>query len=170
MTTAPTSPPSDPDPHDPVHGIPDRSWTLEEARAWLLLRVDAGAACPLCTQHTKVYKRRINSAMARGLIALFRNAGQTFSHTPTLVRSHEFAQLQWWELIEQNSTVVDEGRTGFWRVTDKGRAFMREEIEVPKYARVYDQRLLDLAGEPIGIRDSLGRRYKLEDLLEGVEP
>lgn len=159
MTTAP------PEPHDPHHGIPDGDWTVEEARAWLRLRTEPGARCPLCTQFAKVYRRRINSAMARGLITLYRNAGQTFSHTPTLVRSHEFAQLQWWELIEEDSVVREDGRSGFWRVTDKGLAWLNEEIDVPKYARVYDQRLLDVVGDPVTIRDALGRRHKLEELM-----
>jgi hypothetical protein len=168
MTTAGTPAPT-PDPaHDPVHGLPDPSWTLEEARAWLLLRVDSGAACPLCTQFSKVYQRRINSAMTRGMIRLYVSAGLTFAHTPTLVRSHEFAQLQWWELIEEKAAVVDEGRTGFWRVTEKGRAWLREEIEVPKYARIYDQRLLGLTGDPIGVREALGRRHDLDELMEGA--
>jgi len=158
--TVPTVPP-----HDPAHGTPEDDWTLGEAREWLRLRTEGGASCPCCTQFAKVYRRRINSAMARGLATLFRNAGQTFSHTPTLVRSHEFAQLQWWELIEADDVVRDVGRSGMWRVTDKGRAFLQETITVPKYARVYDQRLLDLVGDEVGIRDALGSRYKLEDLL-----
>lgn len=147
--------------------------TLREARDWLRDRVDEGASCPCCGQLAKVYRRKITSSSARGLIVVWLQAGRAWTHLPTtagLARlGGEFARLRYWGLVEEDDAKrEDGGRAGNWRLTDPGVAFVRNQHRVPKYAYIYDGRLLDLVGEPVNVHDALGRRFRYDDLMAGV--
>lgn len=151
--------------------FPSDDGTLREARDWLRERVDDGATCPCCTQLAKVYRRRIHATLARAIITLYRHGGLgQFVHAPSLPGdTHEISQAVWWGLIEEDEAVrEDRGRAGWWRVTPLGAAFILQEQQVPKYARVYDGRCLGLVGEPVWISDALGAKFSYADLMAGV--
>lgn len=145
--------------------------TFAEAKSWLRERLDDGADCPLCTQHAQVYRRKINSGMARALIEQYRQAGQSLVHTRDywLPLSKEAAQLQWWGLIAQgDERREDGGQSGWWRVTYDGVAYVHNRLRVPKYARVYDGRLMNLdSTEMVSILDALGNKFDYSDLMAG---
>lgn len=136
--------------------------------AWLRRRaLNGGAHCPCCGQFSKVYNRRITSPMARGLIRQYREVGQNYAHVSlTKNETHEFSQLSWWELIEEDNRVRDDGgRAGWWRITDRGRQFVEDVLRVPKYARIYDGDVIDHEGDQVGIRDALGTRFRYDVLM-----
>jgi hypothetical protein len=146
--------------------------TLGEARVLLRELVEEGHACPCCTQFAKVYRRKINATMAATLLKLYRAAGgdTVFVHTPSLPGdTHEASQLEWWGLIEEEQRIrPDSGRAGWWRLTARGMSFALGGIDVPKYARIYDHRLLQLVGEPVSIHDCLGSRFNYAELMAGI--
>jgi hypothetical protein len=145
--------------------------TLADAKAWLRVQVyNGGATCPCCAQHAKVYKRQINSGMARSLIRMYRSFGLDFGYIPELpTRSREEGKLPYWGLTEEaNAVRLDGGRAGWWRVTDKGEAFIRRGLLVPKYALVYNGRFLkyDDSKQLVSIIHCLGNKFDLDDLLK----
>lgn len=145
--------------------------TLEEARQWLRERITDGEKCPCCTQLAKVYKRKINSGMAAALINQWNHVGTDMAHTRDLWLpfSKEAAQLQWWGLVEQDQQLRDDGgASGRWRITGQGVRFIRKQLVVPKYARVYDGRNLGLFGDLVSITDSLGSKFNYSELMAGV--
>jgi hypothetical protein len=150
------------------HELPD-DITLGEARAWLLDRVEAGACCPVCTQLAKVYdNRQINAGMAVSLIKMYRVGGTDWVHVPTMVgaRSREEGKLAYWDLVEEATEKrPDGGRAGWWRITPRGERFTLNELRVPKYARVYDNRVLGFRGEPISIVDALKNKFDYNELM-----
>lgn len=151
------------------HPAPD--WTLAEAKDWLRERVDHGAHCPCCTQHAKIYRRKLNSRMAWGLIRLYRATdGTEWGHLPTIAGDGcEVGKLRYWGLvIEEAEARPDGGRSGWWQLTGNGRAFVKGRLAVPKYARIYDGRCLGLRGEPVTIRDCLGERFNYDELMNGI--
>lgn len=146
--------------------------TLGEARAILRELVDDGHPCPCCSQFAKVYRRKIHAGIARGLIAAYRHAGREWFHGPTVIQagdSGEVSRLRYWGLVEEATERRDDGgRAGWWRVTDRGEAWVRGRATVPKYARIYDGRCLGLTGDPVTIRDALGSRFDYDELMAGV--
>lgn len=152
----------------------DPEMTLAEARAQLRLLIDEGHACPCCTQFAKVYRRKINSTMARTLIRIARaDSSQgfgTFIHTASLPGdTHEASQLSWWDLIEEERVRrPDGGRAGHWRLTNVGRLFVLARISVAKYAHIYDGRVLRMSGEPITIHQALGAKFNYHELMHGT--
>lgn len=145
---------------------------LGDAREWLRQRVDNGVHCPCCTQFAKVYRRKVTSWMARSLIGVYRASGQDWCHVATDVRwvmgqGGMWATLRFWNLIEEERALrSDGGRAGWWRVTPVGVAFLHGRITIPKYARLYDGRLLGLDGDQrISIHDALGSKFNYEELM-----
>lgn len=149
------------------------STSIAQAKAWLRTQLDKGAECPVCTQHAKVYRRKINSGMARGLITMYRTYGAEWGHVPStegLSRlGGELARLRMWGLVEEATEKrEDGGRAGWWRVTSLGVAFLRKGAVVPQYALIYDGRCLRLEGASVSIKDALGTKFSYEELMAGV--
>lgn len=147
----------------------DDDMSVAEARA--LLRDQAkgkGADCPVCRRFTKVYKRSIHTAMARGLITIWNTVRRTPFHMPTVlgINGGDTAKLTYWGLLyDEGEQREDGGRAGWWHVTDQGAAFAVGQLAVPKYALVYHSRCLGLDGPAVTIRDCLGDRFDLDELL-----
>ena len=144
--------------------------TLEEARDWLAERMDEGADCPCCGQRAQVYRRKINSGMARALIVMWRAAGTGWCHVPTVVggRSSDECKLVYWGLIEEERVRrPDGGRAGWWRVTEDGARYVHGQLLLPKYALIYNGDCLGLEGERVGILSALGTKFDYDDLMAG---
>lgn len=154
-----------------MSSLPD-STPLGDARDWLRQRVDKGEPCPCCTQMVKVYRRKINAGMARSLIAMYAVGQRGWVHLPTQIgaRSREEGKLAYWGLIEERALRRgDGGRAGEWRVTEKGEAFIRGKITVPKYARIFDGRLLNLDySERVTIKEVIGDAFDYNQMMQGV--
>ena len=161
---------------------PDGDMSLKDARDWLRERVDDGAKCPCCTQLAKVYWRPINTGQAQSAIRLYvwqvSHPGQ-FAHLPTVLgrRSAEEAKLRYWGLVEEEIALrPDGGRSGYWRLTEQGAAWVRGQIRLPRYVRIYDGRAL---GPPqsrsksgklmpdVMIKDALGDKFDYDALMRG---
>jgi hypothetical protein len=146
------------------------SVSLGEARNWLRERVDEGESCPLCSQFAKVYRRKIHSTMARDLIRLYREVGaDEWVHVPTVLGSSggDLAKTVYWGLIEELPGVREDGstRVGWWSITQLGKFYVLGRVLVPKYARIYNGRLLDLVGDRVGIQDALGDKFNYSELM-----
>jgi len=143
------------------------STTLEQAKNWLRARVDKGDNCPLCGQHAKIYKRKINSGMARSLIHIYRISPNGWVHVRAIgAVSREEGKLAHWGLLEEQTGVgMHGGRAGYWRLTDKGRAFITGNLMVPKYAKIYNGKLLGLEGPMVTIKDALGDKFDYNQLM-----
>ena len=149
---------------------------LEEAKAWLRDRVDDGERCPCCGQLAKVYKRRMTAFTARAMIAMYRHHRDDYVQMPDLIRRHLPNQTQggyatlglYWQLIEEEKQRrPDGGRAGWWKLTEDGVRFVRGELTVPRYARIYDSRLLSYEGDMISIRETLGTNFDYDALMRG---
>lgn len=145
--------------------------TLEQAKDYLRERLDEGAECPCCEQLAKVYRRKIHSTMARDLVITYREAGREWFHVRMVLGYHhgDFAKLAMWGLVEESAEKRDDGgRAGWWRITPLGVSYIRGVYRVPKYARVYNGRLLSLdTSELVNIHDALGTKFNLADLMAG---
>jgi len=104
-----------------------------------------------------------------------------YAHIPGLVRKHglpisasaDFSKLRFWGLVEELDDIRADGspRNGYWRITPKGRKFVRGEITIPKYRLFLSG--IDL-GVPedspqLGIREALGSQFDYLEILR-VDP
>lgn len=75
--------------------------TLADAKKYLKGKLlYGGGRCPLCTQLAKIYRRPLNSGMARSLITMYRTFGLDFGYIPELpAKSREEGKLVHWGLV-----------------------------------------------------------------------
>ncbi len=152
---------------------PDSSWSIKDARDYLRKEAQNGEflTCPCCESKVKIYRRKMNSGMARALIALYKAAGTSdFAHLPSLHSCHESAQLRWWGLIEEEDVIrPDGGRAGYWRVTELGRRWILGIEKIPLSGPpVYKKKILgSTSGELVTIQQRLGKKFDLQELLYG---
>jgi hypothetical protein len=147
--------------------------SLGEARDTLRDLVEDGHECPCCRQFARIYRRSIHASMASALVKLHQAAPVgTWLTIADHLEHRELAdagKLAYWNLIAPDLETRDDGsaRTGVWKVTAHGAAFVRGEIEVPRYARVYAQRCLGLVGPYVSIRFCLGKAFDYDELMNG---
>ena len=146
----------------PLHAL--KEWLRHNAKQ------PGGAQCPTCEQHVQVYRRKVNSGMARSLIAMFTVGGTNWVHVPTQIgaRSREEGKLAYWGLVVEERTLrPDGGRAGYWRVTESGKQFVLQLKNIPEYAIVYNGRVLGFDGPSVSITDALGKKFNYDDLMAG---
>lgn len=146
--------------------------TIGEAQVTLRRVLYEGLTCPVCTQYAKIYRWSLYATAAHCLLLLYRAGGtQEFVHTSTLKEmghkgQGDHARLRLWGLVEQNEEPrADGGKSGWWRVTAEGERFARGESAIPKYAYVYDSRLIRVDGPRVTIRDALGKRFNYDEIM-----
>jgi hypothetical protein len=151
--------------------------TLEQAREWLEERKEKGMQCPCCLQFAKIYKRKLNSSMARGLITLYRFAkahpDQEALHIPSIFRdkkvcsSNDGALLRHWGLIVSTGGIRKDGskRVGHYHLTPLGVKFALKSAAVPAYAVLFNEELIRLEGEQTTIEDALRKKFSYDELM-----
>lgn len=162
---------------------------LSVAKAYLKDRAKQGASCPCCDQWVQLYEREIHGSMARVLIILHRHflrENPMWIHVPSFledlsvqlgaaVRGGDWAKLRYWGLIEEKPKETKPAkrkdgskRVGFYRVTEKGHAFAKGEIKVPRAALVYNERHLGFSADrEVSIVDCLGKEFNYDELMSG---
>lgn len=147
---------------------------LEEAKQLLRDNWQEGIECPCCRQYVKLYKRKLNSAMAYVLVMMDRAPTGYFhvenwlktQNTPASLRG-DFPKLHYWGLIEAKEATREDGspRVGYYRITEKGRKFVHGLIEVPARAQLFNQKFYGYDGDPISIKQALGDKFNYEELM-----
>lgn len=152
--------------------------------------LDEGIRCPCCAQFAKRYKRKLNVGIARWLIALERlhRTGLEWVHIawiaavvggeqPAVARklpigaspigSGDYAKARYWKLIEDRPSDDSAKKdSGFWRITEKGRAFVVGGLRVPERVILYNNELQGFDGSPITIQEALGQKFDYSELME----
>lgn len=149
--------------------------TIEEAKQVLRDKWADGTDCPCCGQLVKLYKRKLNSGMAYGLIKAYKMSGNEWFHVNDLLDQKvamaqlEVPRLKYWGLVEhrEQNDNPNTKTSGFWRVTDKGRDFIEGTISVEKHVYVYNGRDRGFSDERITIKEALGSKFQYDELMFG---
>lgn len=155
----------------------------EQLREWLRPRLENGVDCPVCGQTCQTYKRRVSSAMVTtmGRLLVLQNDLEAKLRAEKELSAYDAASRAWVHLadVEQPSRDVatcayfdlmeqDEKRRGYWRITETGKAFLRGDATIPKYAHVFDGKVRGFSAGPITVR-VVQPRFDLTDLTGGSE-
>lgn len=154
--------------------------TLKDAIEWLAERLSDGAECPCCGQLAKVYKRKLNGAMAYVLLLISRYKGVDWLHVPSYINEQvedpavaaairgDWAKLTHWGLLEEMPGERPDGskRVGYYKITEKGLRFARGKLRVPRHIWLYDGRSLDREDEEtVSITEAIGDKFDYSELM-----
>lgn len=149
--------------------------TVEQAKEFLRSNWTKGTDCPCCGQYVKLYKRKLNSGMAYGLIEAYKLSKTDWFHVNDLLdRKIAMAQLEvprlkYWGLVEHkdNNDNPNTKTSGYWRVTQRGRDFVEANISVPKHVYVYNGKDRGFSDERTTINEALGNKFNYDELMLG---
>lgn len=138
--------------------------TLAQARAEVRdgKNTKHGMKCPVCDKHTQVYRRNISGNTANwfhGFILKYDELGKPYAYVTDLTTNPsgdiqsppggDYAKLEWWGLIESEGVGLradGSPRTGYWRPTELGRKFIRNEARVRMY--IWEYRSVPIENQP----------------------
>jgi len=158
--------------------ITDQS-TISEAKSEMRLNLKKGGKCPCCTQDYKMYQRTITSSMALGLILLYKKSltGPLYIHiedyfksldVPASVRG-DVPKMRFWDLIRPDGKDKEDGNpnSGYYKITELGKAFVEMKIDMPKHANIYNNRFFgfDKDTGTVNIKDCLKNKFNYNELL-----
>lgn len=158
--------------------------SLKEAQDALRIELKKGAICPCCNRLTKMYSRKITSAMAYGLILIYHefqqehpkmvwlhieNFFKAISGLPSSVRA-DIPKLRFWDLIQPDGEECEDGNpnTGMYKITEQGKLFVEGKILVNSHINVYNNKMYGFHAEatPVNITQALGSKFKYEELMK----
>jgi len=129
------------------------------------------AECPCCKRFARVYKRKLNSGMARDLIKMYRLGG---FHAPVCVSAlgtngPEISRLRRWGFvrpIEKQDGDEHKKTSGKWMITENGLKFIHDELKVPSHIVTLDNDFMGFDGKAVNITACLGKHFNYQELME----
>ena len=155
--------------------------TLKEAIQYVEKIKSSGnlGHCPCCNQPVKVYRRKLNARMTRALIEIYKASknNEEYIHVGELLTSlkinagnSEYSKLAYWKLLEiKPNTDPEKKDSGFWRLTDFGRSFVKNELSVFSHVFIYNtQRLAYDKGLKVNVIECLGKQFNYQKLMQNL--
>lgn len=144
---------------------------VESLRAELRAELRKGTTCPVCDQHAQQYRRKLNAGMAHALVVMYRVCGLGFGYKPDVLSgvgaaARDESVLRFWDLMVERDKGGPDGHQGWWRVTEKGKAFVTGELKVQEYVTLYNGEFTGFEGDYVGIEKCLGSKFSLRELLD----
>lgn len=135
-----------------------------------------GVKCLCCTQHVKLYKRKINAQMCYYLIKLAKltkhtQVGQKYFSVKQIGLDYnlggDWARLRHWGLIEEMPNYEDAKRTsGHWAITKKGKKFVNMKLSVPEKLLINNNTVHGFEGDNVNLQQALKNKFNYKQLME----
>lgn len=130
--------------------------------------------CPCCGRYARLYRRKIYSTMVRGLIQIYRKRnnfeGVHRMDAEILAAFPDFTKFRYWQIIQKvGNDDPDKKDSGAYIITEKGFAWLKGKITVPKYVTLFDDEVLGFSEDHIDVRAALGEKFSYEALMQGEE-
>jgi len=154
---------------------PPPTLIVREVQERLREQITEGTRCPCCRQHVKLYCRKLNTTMARGLLWLCGESGPKLHWVDCsdkaprwlVSKGGTLATLAHWQLIEGLENEDKKKRSsGIWRPTERGWAFAHDQIAVASHVFLYNNRAVAFSEEVIRIIHALGDGFDYEQLMQ----
>ena len=169
---------------------PDRTASISDGIKYVMegMQVGGGVECPCCMQKVKLYRRKLTDDMCAMLIALDRLNGAhgtdawiyigdwrdeyTRITGKKINGGGDYSKLKFWGFVEDEpnaSTATGKASSGNWRITGKGRDFVRGRSPyrtAPDHIKVYNNRAVEESAAEVTIQEALGTRFDYNDLMK----
>lgn len=143
--------------------------TIAEAQAYLNINPKKAKPCPCCQQTVKLYTRKVNVRMLLPLFKLTKLNPDIYHHVSTFdmnTSKGEFTKLRYWNLVEMKDNEDTKKKTsGMWRITDKGKLFLKGKITIPLSCDIYNAKVRSFSTERIDIIGALGKNFDYAELM-----
>lgn len=142
------------------------AWLARIRRNWQENIKKQTTYCPCCDRAGRVNKHRLTKPLALTLRWIMAHgAGDGWVNVQSkaprwILRSKTYSLLEHWGLVESKSF-----RSGIWRITPKGAAFVTGTITVPSAAYIYDAKVLAWESEETSFRGCFDRYFDFDAMM-----
>ena len=155
--------------------VPEPPWTCPGLDRLRERAREPVKKCSCCGGRTKIYRRKLNSGMARVLVELYHRRGDWVHLAraiPNIVATthSDHAKLEHWGLVTSKPSPNTECKrdSGFWRITDEGCEFTTRRSRLPSHIFVAPGNvLLGFEDTTVDIVDALGKHFDYYELMRG---
>lgn len=152
-------------------------YTLDDAKKYLRNNFEDGCKCPACGQMVKLYKRKITSSMAYGLIILSKKTSVgEYIHLLNFFKNIDYVpagivgdlpKLRWWGLIKESDEPKEDGNpnNGYYSLTSNGKLFVDDMISVSKYVYLYNNKVQSRSDEQVKIKEALKDKFDYSEIM-----
>lgn len=127
----------------------------------------------MCDRFGIVYRIGLNATMAKSLIWLSKaNAdAHGWVDVPTtapklVLRSNQLPTTKHWGLVERRPNDDPKVKhSGMWRITDKGRQFVANNLRVPRKVYIYNDVVEAWTPEDISIVECFAEQFDYQDAM-----
>lgn len=159
--------------------------TIKEAKDAMRPLLRKGCKCPVCGQDVKMYSRPLTSAMAAGLILMFKyelltglngewlhveNFFKSQRQLPASIRG-DIPKLRFWGLIEPMPGKREDGNpcNGYYRITNHGASFAQGGSTTMSHIQLYNNKAYGYPAhaKPITIEQALKNKFNFLELMKG---
>jgi len=155
--------------------------TLAELTAYISQHTKKGIHCPVCNGMVKLYKRKINKSNAiclKEMYEISEKFGYRFYHITEMMalspdmavklNGGEFARMRHWGFIEElpKNGFDDKKASGYWKMTERGKSFCRNELKVHKNILLLNNQVLGFAGKEVDINACLKFKFSFTELMQ----
>ena len=126
--------------------------------------------CEHCGQKIRQYKRGLNKGITLTLLALHKLNTNEFTYYldfATPGGATDFSIARFWGLIEAKPVVKGENNSGYWRLTEHGKAFLNGQASIQKYIHVRDGQLQEYSGPDLVVGDIVNQFDYNKDVVQG---
>jgi hypothetical protein len=146
----------------------EKAFLAKQRMAWAKAIEGDGAICPCCDRKGKINRGKLSQHLALALKWIEVHGDPEDdgfvdcqgSNQVHLLRSKTYSQMKHWDLVEPKA-----GRSGFWRVTSKGKEFLLGKITVPQAVYVYNDKVFGFDDKEISFRQCFGRHFNFDEMM-----
>ena len=77
----------------------------------------------------------------------------------------DMPKLQLFGLIQKQGTDKNGNKAGYYRITEKGFSFANNEVTVPRYVNIYNNKVYGYSEEHTDIVTALADKFNYEELM-----
>jgi hypothetical protein len=129
-----------------------------------------GILCPCCSQQVRLYKYKLHSTLAAGLVDLVLKFGERddWIHASEIAHGNNIGKAAHWGMIETKPNTDPTKRTsGLWKPTHHGANFVLDtSIRVPSHAFLFNAILIGWTDTTTNITEALGNRFDYQEMMD----
>lgn len=132
--------------------------------------------CPCCGRYAQMYRRKLHYTAVKKLISLYSLGGEDqYVHTSRLVVKGDtsigdFSKAKYWGLIEEAISSSEMKKTsGLWKLTPKGVLFVKNKIQIPRTAFIFNDTFFGFSDDLVSISECLmGGGFDYSEIMGSV--
>lgn len=151
---------------------------LKDMKDYVESNVNRGVICPCCENLVKVRKETMIARIAKAMVLMYKYTMERKPEDGWIHLSSVFlkeyrqdsyglstTKAKYFGLIEPKRNLNGSKVNGVWRLTDRGKEFVKGKITVPKSVIIFRDEIYGYSEKVFRIEDAFGEMFSLDEVM-----